>query len=120
MKDTHIELNEQLFPKHMVFQFSPLKKQQHHFFNVFYLKLQNREHTWAAVTEESTVIKTRHKGITICYIEEPQKTYRLRMVGYKDDVRGDVLRPPHDTTPTSVKINTLGIVRSFGSKEYEG
>ena len=34
--------NEQLFPKHVVFQLCQLKQQQHLFLPIFYFKLQNR------------------------------------------------------------------------------
>ena len=33
------------------------------------------------------------------------------------DVRGDVLRPPHGTTPAAVKSNTKSEMRSFKSNE---
>ena len=34
------------------------------------------------------------------------------------DVRGDVLRPPHCTTPAAVKANKNTKVRSFKSNEH--
>ena len=33
------------------------------------------------------------------------------------DVRGDVLRPPHGTTPAAVKSNIKSEMRSFKSNE---
>ena len=33
------------------------------------------------------------------------------------DVRGDVLRPPHGTTPAAVKSNKISEMRSFKSNE---
>ena len=33
------------------------------------------------------------------------------------DVRGDVLRPPHGTTPAAVKSNKNQLMRSFKSNE---
>ena len=33
------------------------------------------------------------------------------------DVRGDVLRPPHGTTPAAVKSNIKSEIRSFKSNE---
>ena len=33
------------------------------------------------------------------------------------DVRGDVLRPPHGTTPAAVKLNIKSEMRSFKSNE---
>ena len=33
------------------------------------------------------------------------------------DVRGDVLRPPHGTTPAAVKLNIKSELRSFKSNE---
>ena len=33
------------------------------------------------------------------------------------DVRGDVLRPPHGTTPAAVKSNIKSAMRSFKSNE---
>ena len=33
------------------------------------------------------------------------------------DVRGDVLRPPHDTAPAAVKSNIKSEMRSFKSNE---
>ena len=35
------------------------------------------------------------------------------------DVRGDVLRPPHGTTPAAVKSNIKSEMRSFKSNENE-
>ena len=33
------------------------------------------------------------------------------------DVRGDVLRPPHGTTPSAVKVNKIQKLSSFKSNE---
>ena len=33
------------------------------------------------------------------------------------DVRGDVLRPPHGTTPAAVKVNKIQKLSSFKSNE---
>ena len=33
-------------------------------------------------------------------------------------VQGDILRPPHGTTPAAVKINMFWLVRSFGGKDH--
>ena len=33
------------------------------------------------------------------------------------DVRGDVLRPPHDTTPAAMKANKIKKMSSFKSNE---
>ena len=47
-------------------------------------------------------------------LKGPKMKYKLTMA----DVRGDVLRPPHYTTPAAVKANKNTKVRSFVSNEH--